>query len=132
MDDPIDRSPERDDRLPMGASAELLGLSPRMVRYLETQGVLRPDRRPGPGAHRQFLPPEVVLGRTAARVLALGHPTRTLAALRELADRKVADARAASDPLGWFELLALARAVDAAVRDELPPPDERRPAGPVR
>ena len=34
-----------------------LGRSPRMVRYLEEHGVLRPERGPGPGGHRHFPPP---------------------------------------------------------------------------
>lgn len=117
-----------------------MGLSPRMVRYLEGQGVIRPERGPGPRGHRHFPPPELHLGRAAAGAMVAGHPAATLRALRDLADRKVADARAAVDPLSWFDLLALARSVELARRaDDVAPPDppdplteRHRPSGPPR
>ena len=45
-----------------------------------------------------------------------GHPTATLRALRLLAHRRVRDVRLSGDPLAWFELLALGRAVEIARR----------------
>ncbi|MGH2466113.1 MAG: MerR family transcriptional regulator, partial [Candidatus Limnocylindrales bacterium] len=38
----------------IGPLPERLRLSPRAVRYLETQGVVRPERSPGPGGHRHY------------------------------------------------------------------------------
>ena len=110
----------------IGPSAEWAGLSARMVRYLEAQGVLRPERGPGPAGHRHFPPPEVALTRAAAQSLDRGHATRTLRTLRDQADRRVAEARSAADPLGWFQLLALARAVETAVREDEPRPPNPR------
>lgn len=125
------------DELPrIGPAGEAIGLSPRMVRYLEEQGVIAAERGPGPRGHRHYPPPELHLGRAAARAMEAGHPTATLRALRALAERRVADARASGDPLAWFELLALARAVEIARRGDEPepgpphPPDA--PPGPPR
>ena len=114
----------------IGPVAEGLGLSPRMVRYLEAQGVLRPERGPGPGGHRHYPPPEVALARAAEQALGDGHPTATLRALREMADKRVALARADEDPLPWYELLAIARAVEVAVRPAAPGPAGPREPGP--
>jgi DNA-binding transcriptional MerR regulator len=111
----------------IGPSAERLGRSPRMVRYLEDHGVLRPERGPGPRGHRHFPPPEIALGAIAAQALDVGYSSAVLRALRELADRRVAAALADDDPLAWFELLAISRAVDAEVREQLPPPPPPRP-----
>jgi DNA-binding transcriptional MerR regulator len=125
------------DELPrIGPAGEAIGLSPRMVRYLEEQGVIAAERGPGPRGHRHYPPAELHLGRAAARAMDAGHPTATLRALRSLAERRVADARASGDPLSWFELLALARAVEIARRIDEPesgpphPPDA--PPGPPR
>ncbi len=119
MDDSAGRAGER---LRMGPSAERLGRSPRMVRYLEQHGVLRPERGPGPRGHRHFPPPEIALGEAAARALDAGYASGALRALRDLADRRVASAASGDDPLAWFELLAIARAVEVEVRDRTPPP----------
>ncbi len=121
MDERRDETRDR-DRLRIGPSAERLGRSPRMVRYLEAQGVLRPERGPGPRGHRHFPPPELALGAAASQALDAGYGSAVLRALRELADRRVAAAVSAPDPLAWFELLAIARAVDVEVREQLPPP----------
>lgn len=104
----------------IGPAAEAMGISARMVRYLDAQGVVRPERAPGPAGHRHIPPPELHLGRAAANAMELGHPTATLRALRDLADQRVAAAREAGDPLAWFELLALARAVEIARRGDEP------------
>jgi DNA-binding transcriptional MerR regulator len=115
--------PSNDDtRARIGPAAERLGLSPRMVRYLEEQGVLRPERGPGPRGHRHYPPPELALAAAAVLATQAGHPSATLRALRDLADGRVRAARSSDDPLAWFELVALARAVDAVVRDEVGPP----------
>ena len=111
----------------IGPSAERLGRSPRMVRYLEQHGVLRPERGPGPRGHRHFPPPEIALGAIAAQALDSGYSSAVLRALREMADRRVAAALAADDPLAWFELLAISRAVEAEVREQLPPPPPPHP-----
>jgi DNA-binding transcriptional MerR regulator len=118
------------DELPrIGPAGEAIGISPRMVRYLEEQGVIAAERGPGPRGHRHYPPPELHLGRTAARAMDAGHPTATLRALRALAERRVAEARASGDPLAWFELLALARAVEIARRDDEPEPGPPPPPG---
>src|SRR5690349_13291564 len=112
-----------DDRPRIGPAAEAMGLSARMVRYLDAQGVVRPERGPGPAGHRHIPPPELHLGRAAARAMEDGHATATLRALRDLADRRVAEVRRGGDPLAWFELLAIARAVELArISDEPAPP----------
>jgi DNA-binding transcriptional MerR regulator len=125
--EPIDYDP---DELPrIGPAGEAIGLSPRMVRYLEEQGVIASERGPGPRGHRHYPPPELHLGRAAARAMDAGHPTATLRALRALAERRVAEARASGDPLSWFELLALARAVEIARRADEPEPGPPDPPG---
>ena len=117
---PIDD--DQDDLPRIGPAGQAIGLSPRMVRYLEAQGVIAAERGPGPRGHRHYPPPELHLGRAAARAMDAGHPTATLRALRALAERRVAEARASGDPLSWFELLALARAVEIARRADEPEP----------
>jgi DNA-binding transcriptional MerR regulator len=121
------------DELPrIGPAGAAIGLSPRMVRYLGEQGVIAAERGPGERGHRHYPPPELHLGRAAARAMEAGQSTATLRALRALADRRVRDVRAAGDPLAWFELLALARAVEVARHaDELGsvPPEPPRPPG---
>ena len=120
---PRDPKDDLQDELPrIGPAGVAIGLSPRMVRYLEEQGVIAAERGPGPRGHRHFPPPELHLGRAAAQAMDAGHPTATLRALRALAERRVADARASGDPLAWFELLALARAVEIARRADEPEP----------
>ena len=114
----------------IGPVAERLGLSPRMVRYLEAQGVVRPERGPDPHGHRRYPPPELELAAAAARAIEAGHPTATLRALRDMATRRVAVVRAEPDPLAWFEALALTRAVELAVRP--PGPAQPPEAGPHR
>jgi DNA-binding transcriptional MerR regulator len=121
------RGRSSDERLRIGPSAERLGRSPRMVRYLEDHGVLRPERGPGPGGHRHFAPPELALGAAAAQALDAGYASGVLRALRELADRRVAAALSDADPLAWFELLAINRAVEAQVHDRFPPPPPHGP-----
>ena len=116
-----------DDAARIGPAGDAIGLSPRMVRYLEAQGVIAAERGPGPRGHRHFPPPELHLGRAAALSMDQGHPTATLRAIRSLAVRRVADARASGDPLAWFELLALARAVEIARRADDPEPGPPRP-----
>src|SRR5690348_3853562 len=125
---PIDN--DSDERPRIGPAGEAIGLSPRMVRYLEEQGVIASERGPGPRGHRHFPPPELHLGRAAARAMDAGHPTATLRALRALAQRRVDDAVASRDPLAWFELLALARAVEIARRADEPEPGPPGPPGP--
>ncbi len=123
---------DTDERPRIGPAGEAIGLSPRMVRYLEEQRVIAAERGPGGRGHRHFPPPELHLGRAAARAMEGGHPTATLRAIRSLAERRVTDARASGDPLAWFELLALARAVEIARRaDETDPGPPRPPAGPL-
>lgn len=62
-----------------------------------------------------------------------GHPTATLRALRSLANLRVADVRASGDALAWFELLALARAVEIERRlDEREPILPPAPPAPPR
>ncbi len=121
----------------IGPAGEAIGLSARMVRYLEEQGVIRAERGPGPRGHRHFPPPELHLGRAAARAMEAGHPSATLRALRALAEHRVAQARSSEDPLSWFELLALGRAVEVARHaDEgtlgLPRPEAEPPSPPGR
>ncbi|HEY6569247.1 MAG TPA: MerR family transcriptional regulator [Candidatus Limnocylindrales bacterium] len=111
----------------IGPAGAAIGQSPRMLRYLEDQGVIVAERRPGPRGHRHYPPPEVALGRAASASMEAGHPTATLRALRALAERRVGDARASGDPLAWFELLALARAVEVSRRQDEAP---ARPPGP--
>jgi DNA-binding transcriptional MerR regulator len=124
---PFDDEP---DELPrIGPAGEAIGLSPRMVRYLEEQGVIAAERGRGPRGHRHYPPPELHLGRAAARAMDAGHPTATLRALRALAERRVAEARASGDPLSWFELLALARAVEVARRADESEPGPPHPPG---
>jgi DNA-binding transcriptional MerR regulator len=127
---------DSDDQPRIGPAGEAMGLSPRMVRYLEEQGVIAAERGPGPRGHRHYPPPELHLGRAAARAMDAGHPSATLRALRALAERRIADARASGDPLSWFELLALARAVELARREGEPrpqePPPERETSVPPR
>lgn len=121
---------EGSDELPrIGPAGEAIGLSPRMVRYLEEQGVIAAERGPGPRGHRHYPPPELHLGRAAGQAMDAGHPTATLRALRMLAERRVADVRSSGDPLAWFELLALARAVEIARRADEPEPGPPRPPG---
>jgi len=123
-----DRSLRDNDETPrIGPAGEAMGLSARMVRYLEEQGVIRAERGPGPGGHRHFPPPELHVGRAAALAMEAGHPTATLRAIRGLATRRVADVRASGDPLAWFELLALARAVELAARPDGPAPRPPHP-----
>jgi DNA-binding transcriptional MerR regulator len=117
------------DRPRIGPAGAAIGLSPRMLRYLEAQGVIAAERGPGPHGHRHFPPPEIALGRAAAAAMEAGHPTATLRALRGLAEDRVAGVRGSGDPLAWYELLALARAVEAARRaDEPPPPPQAGPS----
>lgn len=123
-----DRNP--DDLPRIGPAGEAIGLSARMVRYLEEQGVITAERGPGPRGHRHYPPPELHLGRAAARAMNDGHPTATLRALRGLADRRVADVQASGDPLAWFELLALARAVEVARKADEPSPAPPPPPEP--
>jgi DNA-binding transcriptional MerR regulator len=118
------------DRPRIGPAGEAMGLTPRMVRYLEAQGVIAVERGPGPRGHRHYPPPELHLGRAGARAMEAGHPTATLRALRELAERRVADVRASGDDLAWFELLGLARAVEIARRADDPPGPPDPPATP--
>lgn len=86
-----------------------------MARYLEEQGVLRPDRGPDDRGHRHFPPPELELARVAAAALKAGASIDGLATVRRLADRRVAAAHVDADPLAWFELLAIARAADRII-----------------
>jgi hypothetical protein len=121
QDPPVDSN---DDLPRIGPAGAAMGLSPRMVRYLEEQGVIAAERGPGPRGHRHFPPPELHLGRAGAEAMTAGHPTATLRALRQLAKRRVAGARGSGDPLAWFELLALARAVELVRRQDEPAPLE--------
>ncbi len=128
----MQRDPDDDlqDELPrIGPAGAAIGLSPRMVRYLEEQGVIAAERGRGPRGHRHYPPPEMHLGRAAARAMDDGHPTATLRALRALAEQRVAAARSSGDPLAWFELLALARAVEATRRADEPEPGPPHPPG---
>ena len=106
-----------------------------MTRYLEEQGVLRPDRGPDDRGHRHFPPPELELARVAAAALKAGSSIDGLATVRRLADRRVEAARADPDPLAWFELLAIARAVDRILQAQAagrpaPLDDREGPHGP--
>ena len=98
--------------LRIGPSAAEVGLSPRMARYLEEQGVLRPDRGPHDRGHRHYPPAELELARVATAALKAGSSIDGLATVRRLADRRVEAAHADADPIAWFELLAIARAAD--------------------
>lgn len=112
----------RGDAPRIGPAADAMGLSARMVRYLDAQGVIRPERAPGPAGHRHIPPPELHIGRAAAKAMEDGHPTATLRALRDLADQRVQAVRSTGDALAWFELLAIARAVELARREDEPAP----------
>ncbi|MHB8960464.1 MAG: MerR family transcriptional regulator [Candidatus Limnocylindrales bacterium] len=130
-----DAQPTHDrDELPrIGPAGAAIGLSPRRVRYLGEQGVITAERGPGERGHRHYPPPELHLGRAAARAMEAGQSTATLRALRALAEHRVRDVRATDDPLAWFELLALARAVEVARQaDELVPGPPEPPRPPTR
>jgi DNA-binding transcriptional MerR regulator len=101
-----------DDGLRIGPAAGDSGHSPRMLRYLEEQGVLRPDRGPDGRGHRHFPPPEIAIAEAARRATDAGHATVTLARIRANAERQVERILADGDPLAWFEALAQARAVE--------------------
>jgi DNA-binding transcriptional MerR regulator len=121
--------PNADEFPRIGPAGQATGLSPRMLRYLEEQGVITAERGPGPRGHRHYPPSELHLARAAARAMDEGHPTATLRALRALAERRVAVAQSSRDPLAWFELLALARAVERARHASDPEPPPPRPPG---
>ncbi len=119
---------ENQDESPrIGALSNDLGVSPRMLRYLEQQGVLRPERGPDPRGHRHYPPPELALGNAASAALRSGATIGALATIRRLAERRVAAALADGDPLLIFELLAVARSVELATRPVGPPGGPPRP-----
>jgi DNA-binding transcriptional MerR regulator len=124
---PTIRDPEPDEFPRIGPAGQATGLSPRMLRYLEEQGVITAERGPGPRGHRHYPPLELHLARAAARAMDEGHPTATLRAVRALAEQRVAVAQSSGDPLAWFELLALARAVERARRSGEPEPPPPHP-----
>lgn len=72
-----EHDPEREaeDRPRIGPAGAAIGFSPRMLRYLEAQGVIAAERGPGPHGHRHLPPPEKALGRADAAAMEGGHPT---------------------------------------------------------
>lgn len=119
---------EPNTNLRIGESAAELGLSPRMTRYLEEQGVLKPDRGPDDRGHRHYPPTELELARVAAEALKAGVSIDGLATVRRLADRRAEVALSEPDPLARFELLAIARAAERLTRSHPP----KRPGEPER
>ena len=113
-------------------------LRPRMVRYLEEQGVIAAERGPGPRGHRHYPPPEMHLAGPPPRPWMRGIQRRRLRALEHLWPDPARPRCPPSDnPLAWFELLALGRAVEIRATDrrtgtELPPQPARSKVHRVR
>ena len=94
-------------------------LTPRMVRYLEEQGVIAAERGPGPRGHRHYPPPESASrpGRRPGHGCGASNGDAAPCPPASLADQRVRDARLSDNSLAWFQLLALGRAVEIRSTD---------------
>ncbi|KAA6222193.1 MerR family transcriptional regulator [Streptomyces albofaciens JCM 4342] len=63
----------------MGEFSRLTGVSPRLLRYYEEQGLLRPSRRPS--GYREFTEEDIVTVRGIRMLLGAGLSTATIAEL---------------------------------------------------
>jgi DNA-binding transcriptional MerR regulator len=101
----------------IGDACELLGVSPRTLRYYEELGFLQPDRTPG--GHRLYSAPEIETVQRIGRMQAVGFSLGTIRkALRYRSYRdESGQPRMALDALR--ALTAEARADAAAVRERI-------------
>lgn len=76
-----DATPGEAEPLPIGGLARLTGISPRLLRYYEAQGLLTATRTPN--GHRRFAPEAPTTVRSIRMLLDVGVPTRLI---RDLLD----------------------------------------------
>lgn len=69
----------------IGELAERAGVSTRMLRYYEAQGLLRPER--GPNGYRSFAEGDVERATTIANLIRSGLPTRLISIVLSAQDR---------------------------------------------
>jgi DNA-binding transcriptional MerR regulator len=68
-----------EDAMRIGELADATGVSRRLLRYYEEQGLLRPVRRPN--GYREYAPSDVTAVRHIRALLAAGFPTAVIARL---------------------------------------------------
>ena len=92
-----ERDPERDDELmAIPRLAEETGLTPRVLRYWEEQGLISPSREHG---RLRYSPRDLAIARLTRRLMDLGVGVEGVRMLKELAQRDIEQAAAANNEL---------------------------------
>jgi DNA-binding transcriptional MerR regulator len=87
--------PERDDELmAIPRLAEETGITPRVLRYWEEQGLISPSREHG---RLRYSPRDLAIARLTRRLMDLGVAVEGVRMLKDLAQREIRRAAAAND-----------------------------------
>lgn len=114
-----------DDLVAIPRLAEEVGVTPRVMRYWESQGLISPSREHG---RLRYAPHDLALARLVKRLLDAGMGIEGVRALRTVAEREIR--AAAGDEAHITELAARLLYAGKAFRDVTGGPPERYPEGP--
>lgn len=93
--------PSDEDLVAIPRIAEVVGVTPRVLRYWEEQGLISPTREKG---KLRYSPRDVGIARLTKRLLDSGRTVDGVRMLQELSQREIRRAAAAGDVLALEEL----------------------------
>ena len=99
---PLGASAAADDELfAIPRLAERIGVTPRVLRYWEEQGLIRPTREHG---KLRYSPRDLAIARLTKRLVDAGLPLDSLTMLKELTEREIRRAGRDADAVALSEL----------------------------
>jgi DNA-binding transcriptional MerR regulator len=111
---PDPRAPDEESRIQDVADA--VGVSPRMLRYWEQEGLIAPSR--GPGGHRRYNRHDLLMIKLIKRLLDQGSYTAgDVKLLRDVVERETSLALKAGDDRLTLRLLLQRKAAEAFYED---------------
>jgi DNA-binding transcriptional MerR regulator len=124
MSDP--EQPGGDELLAIPRLAERVGVTPRVLRYWEEQGLISPTREHG---KLRYSPRDVAIARLIRRLLAAGAGIEGVRMLKRIAERDVRRAAAADDETALAEEALRILYQRKAFREETGMDEEHYPEG---
>ena len=93
--------PTQDEHVAIPRLAEQVGVTPRVLRYWEEQGLISPTREHG---KLRYSPRDVAIARLTKRLLDAGASVDGVRMLKELSEREIRQAAAVGDEAAFNEL----------------------------
>jgi DNA-binding transcriptional MerR regulator len=118
--------PADDELIAIPRLAEQVGVTPRVLRYWEEQGLISPTREHG---KLRYSPRDVAIARLTKRLLEAGASVDGLRMLKELSEREIRTAAAVADGGLLFEIALRVLYQSKAFREATGMKEEHYPHG---